>query len=676
MFMISAVPNPLSGLESALSQAARLLAEQPRLAVAQTEEILKVIPRQPNALLLQALAKIHLGELVPALKILQDLARLQPKWYAVHYELGMLYKRMGMGDLALSSLRHSLAINAESSKTWLAIADIHSANGDAEAADAAYIMQLRYADSNPRLMSAASAMAVNDIPVAERALKEYLSQNPTDVAAIRMLAEVAARLGRDYDAENLLERCLELAPGFQFARQNYAYVLNRSNRFEKALAQANILLEADPRNMSFRNLKAVALSKIGDFETAIVLYREVLSENPGYSRVWHSFGHTLKTAGRTEEAIEAYRRSIALEPHYGEAYWSLANLKTFRFTSGEMQTMREQLVRTDLADEDRFHFDFALAKALEDERNYEQAFKHYEAGNRLRKSLIQYSASRNSHKLEQNKALLGANFFAERTDFGHSSAEPIFILGMPRAGSTLLEQILSSHSQVEGTTELPDIIAVTKDLMRKHGGKAIKTYYPALLELNGEESLAYAQRYLDNTRIQRKTSAPFFIDKMPNNFAHVALIHLMFPKAKIIDARRHPMACCFSNFKQHFARGQNFSYSLDDMGRYYRDYVELMAHFDAVLPGRVLRMHYENMVEDTEVQVRRLLAYCGLPFEAACLQFHENSRAVRTASSEQVRQPIYKEGLDQWRHFEPWLEPLKQALGPVLDCYPEVPDFH
>ena len=673
---MSAVPDPSSGLEAALSQAARLLAEQPRLAVAQTEEILKVVPGQPNALLLQALAKAYLGELADALGVLQRLTGLHPKWHAAHYELGMLYKRMGMGDKALSSLRQSLALNAESSKTWLAIADIHSANGDSAAADSAYIMQLRYADGNPRLLAAAAAMASNDIPVAERALKEYLAQNPTDVAAIRMLAEVAARLGRDFDAQNLLERCLELAPGFQFARQNYAYILNRSNRFEKALEQANRLLESDPGNMSFRNLKAVALSKIGDFETAIVLYREVLSENPGYSRVWHSFGHTLKTAGQTEQAIEAYRRSIALEPNYGEAYWSLANLKTFRFTPEEMQTMRGQLQRTDLSAEDRFHFDFALAKALEDEREYAAAFEHYATGNRLRKSLIQYSAARNSQKLAQNKTLFNAAFFAERAGFGHQSAEPIFILGMPRAGSTLLEQMLSSHSQVEGTMELPDIIAVSKDLMRLNSAKQIPTYYPLLPGLGAEQALTYGQGYLDNTRIQRKTDAPFFIDKMPNNFAHVALIHLLLPNAKIIDARRHPMACCFSNFKQHFARGQNFSYSLDDMGRYYRDYVELMAHFDAVLPGRVLRVHYEHLVTDPEAQIRRVLDYCGLPFEDDCLRFYQNERAVRTASSEQVRQPIYKQGLDHWQHFEPWLEPLKKALGPVLDYYPDVPDFH
>jgi tetratricopeptide (TPR) repeat protein len=673
--MMSVVTDSSSGLEAALSQAAKLLAEQPRLAEAQTDEILKLLPEQPNALLLNALAKAKQGKLASAELALKRLARLRPQWYAVHLELGQLYRLMGLGDKAMAALRESVALKPDSPKAWLAIADIHSANGDSAAADAAYAMQLRHSDSNPRLLAAAAAMCENAVPVAERSLKDYLQENPTDVAAIRMLAEVAARLGRDQDAELLLERCLELSPGFNFARQNYAYILNRNNNFAKVLEQTEILLGADPRNMSYRNLKAVALGKIGDFDAAIALYQEVLAEHPGYSRIWHSYGHTLKTAGRTDEAVTAYRRSISIEPHYGEAYWSLANLKTFVFTDEDVIAMQAQLDRGELAAEDRFHFDFALGKALEDRRDYERSFHHYDNGNGLRKSLIQYSADRNTLKLRQNQRLFDAEFFQKRSGFGVTDADPIFILGMPRAGSTLLEQILSSHSQVEGTMELPDIISVTKDLYRRQSDTSAGTYYPMLPAMSAEQAAVYGRRYIENTRIQRRTEAPFFIDKMPNNYAHIALIRLMLPNAKIIDARRHPLACCFSNFKQHFARGQNFSYSLDDMGRYYRDYVELMAHFDEALPGSIHRVHYENMVEDTENEVRRLLAYCGLPFEDGCLRFFENNRPVRTASSEQVRRPIYKEGVDHWRHFETWLGPLKDVLGPVLEQYPEAPVF-
>ncbi|MBP7917521.1 MAG: sulfotransferase, partial [Arenimonas sp.] len=539
----------------------------------------------------------------------------------------------------------------------------------------AYGKYLQYSASNPRLMAAATAMVENRIPVAERALKDYLKDSPTDVAAIRMLAEVAARLGRDLDAENLLARCLELAPGFQFARQNYAYVLNRSNKFEQSLRQADILLQANPDNLSFKNLKAVALSKIGDYQNAIKLYDDVLVENPGYSKIWHSFGHTLKTAGLLERAIAVYRKSIELEPAYGEAYWSLANLKTFRFTDQDVGEMCRQLESERLTDEERFHFDFALGKAMEDRKDYHEAFRHYEKGNALRRKLIDYSPERNAGKVALSKKTFSADFFRERTGYGNASSEPIFILGMPRAGSTLLEQILSSHTQVEGTMELPDLIAITKDLYRRQTDRQAKTYYPMLPALSREQAADYGRHYLDSTRVHRKTGAPLFIDKMPNNFAHIGLIQLILPNARIIDARRHPLACCFSNYKQHFARGQNFSYGLDDMGRYYADYVELMAHYDDVLPGRIHRVHYENMVADTEAEVRRLLDYCGLPFEEGCLRFFENDRPVRTASSEQVRQPIYTDGVEHWRHFEEWLGPLKQALGSVLDAYPEIPEF-
>jgi tetratricopeptide (TPR) repeat protein len=672
---MSAVPDKAADLQVALSHASRLLESSPSLAAEQAQEILNVFPDQANALMFHALALGRLGKLQAAVDGLAKLCRLQPKWAAAHYELGLALWRTGQGDQAVVCLNKTLALMPGLAKAWLSLADLYSAMADSAAADRAYGKYLQYSASNPRLMAAAAAMVENRIPVAERALKDYLKDSPTDVAAIRMLAEVAARLGRDLDAENLLARCLELAPGFQFARQNYAYVLNRSNKFEQSLRQAEILLQANPGNLSFKNLKAVALSKIGDYENAIKLYDDVLAENPGYSKIWHSFGHTLKTAGLLERAIAVYRRSIELEPAYGEAYWSLANLKTFRFTDQDVGEMRRQLESQQLTDEERFHFDFALGKAMEDRKEYGEAFRHYEKGNTLRRQLIDYSPQRNAGKVAVSKKIFSAEFFRERAGYGNQSADPIFILGMPRAGSTLLEQILSSHSQVEGTMELPDVIAITKDLYRRQTDRQARTYYPMLAGMDREQAETYGLRYLDNTRVHRKTGAPFFIDKMPNNFAHIGLIQLILPNARIIDARRHPLACCFSNYKQHFARGQNFSYGLDDMGRYYADYVELMAHYDDVLPGRIHRVHYENMVADTETEVRRLLDYCGLPFEEGCLRFFENDRPVRTASSEQVRQPIYTDGVEHWRHFEEWLGPLKRALGPVLDAYPEVPEF-
>lgn len=673
---MSAVPEKSSGLEDALDNANRLLTVNPRLSEEQAAEILKIMPNQPNALMLQALAKGRMNQWQESVDLLRRLTVLQPKWAAAFMELGFVLRQSGLGDQAVIALKRAVFLKPDVPKAWLALADLHAAMGDANAADAAYAMQLKYAAANPHLMAAAGAMAENNLAVAERALKTYLKKYPTDVAAIRMLAEVASRLGRSTEAEHLLARCLELSPSFHFARQNYAHILNLNNRSEMVLRQADILLAADPGNLGYLNLKAVALSKTGDYVNAIALYERVLAENPGYSKIWHSFGHTLKTAGMTDRAIDAYRHSIALEPNFGEAYWSLANLKTFRFTDADIAEMRARLHSDDLAEEDRFHFDFALAKALEDQKLYQQAFQHYSDGNARRKTMIQYSAERNAQKVRQGKSLFSPEFFERRAAFGDVSAEPIFILGMPRAGSTLLEQILSSHSQVEGTMELPDVMSFTKELYRSRADIQNKTYFPSVAEIDAEQAAAFGRRYLDSTRIHRKAGKPHFIDKMPNNFAHVALIHLMLPYARIIDARRHPMACCFSNFKQHFARGQSFSYALEDMGRYYRDYVELMAHFDAVLPGRIHRVHYENVVADTENEVRRILDYCGLPFEDGCLRFFENERPVRTASSEQVRQPIYKEGVDHWRHFEPWLDPLKNALGPVLTHYPDVPDFN
>lgn len=524
-------------------------------------------------------------------------------------------------------------------------------------------LNIKAAMRDPRLLEAAAALNENRIPEAEARLRAHLKQYPTDVAAIRMFAEVAARIGRYADAENLLARCLELAPDFNAARHNYAVVLHRQMKTIDALREVDELLSLEPHNPGYRNLKAAILGRVGEYATSIDLYAGVLAEFPKQPKVWMSYGHALKTAGREAESIAAYRRTIELAPGLGEAYWSLANLKTFRFTAPQVEAMCAQLARAELTPEDRFHFHFTLGKAFEDAGEYAKSFEHYAEGNRLRRELIGYRPEDFSHHVERSKTLFSKSFFAERTRFGAAAADPIFIVGLPRSGSTLLEQILSSHSAVEGTMELPDVISLAKEL----SGQA--KYPEVLAGLSAQQCRALGERYLEQTRVQRKTGAPFFIDKMPNNFAHIGLIHLMLPNAKIIDARRHPMACCLSGFKQHFARGQAFTYSLDDIGRYYRDYVDLMAHFDEVLPGRVHRVYYEELIDRTEAEIRRLLDYCGLPFEAQCLRFHENERAVRTASSQQVRKPIYRDGVDHWRRFEDWLDPLKEALGPVLEAY-------
>jgi tetratricopeptide (TPR) repeat protein len=675
MVKVSAGAEPVGTIEVALNHTARLLERDPILAAEQATEILRVVPQHPAATLLLGVAQRRGGHTEAALATLEPLVGAQPNWAAAQYEQALALIDAGQPEAAVVSLRRAVALKPDLADAWRALGDQLTSSGDPAAADAAYAQQIKASTRDPRLLTAAAALCENQIPHAEALLRAHLKQSPTDVAAIRMLAEVAARLRRLEDAENLLTRCLELSPSFAAARHNYAVVLQRQNKCVEALREAETLLAQEPHNPNFKNLKAAILARIGDFEQSIDLYETLLATYPHQPKIWMSYGHALKTHGREADSIRAYEKSIELLPSLGEAYWSLANLKTLRFTAQQMETMRTQLARDDIADEHRFHLHFALAKSLEDSGAYAESFQHYTRGNSLRRAGIQYSADDVIAQTQRSKSLLTGDFFARRRDYGHPSPAPIFIVGLPRAGSTLIEQILSSHSLVEGTMELPDMPALARSVMKAARVEGEARYPEPLLSLDAQQCHALGERYLAGTRIQRKSDAPYFIDKLPNNFAHLGLIQLALPNAKIIDARRHPLGCCFSAFKQHFARGQNFTYGLEDIGRYYHDYVELMSHFDKVLPGRVHRVFYEDMVEDTESQVRRLLEYCGLPFEAGCLRFYENERAVRTASSQQVRQPIYRGGLEQWRHYEPWLQPLKTALGPVLDRYPGVPEF-
>ncbi|MDQ0463693.1 tetratricopeptide (TPR) repeat protein [Caulobacter ginsengisoli] len=628
--------EPAGDLATALAHTERLLGPRPDLAEAQAREILKVVRDHPGALTLLARAQAVQGRSRAAIDTLRRTTSLAPG--------------------------HALA--------WRLLAEQLDLVGDSAAAEQAQARHIRASVNVPELMAAATALCDNDLPTAERLLKPYLADHPTDVAAIRLLAEVAARLGRFVDSQALLERCLELAPGFTAARANHATVLYRQNKSAEAAAQLDRLLAEEPDNPGHRTLRAAARVRIGDYLDAIADYEIVLASHPDQPKAWMSYGHALKTVGRVADGIAAYRRSLALAPGLGETWWSLANLKTYRFTDEDLATMRSQLARDDLTDEDRFHLDFALGKALEDAGQFEVSFAHYAAGNALRRQTLDYDRQAHTDLVARTIAFFTPERFAERAGAGCAAPDPIFVVGLPRAGSTLVEQILASHSMVEGTMELPDIIALAR---RIAGGRNGDAYPEALADLPLSAFRELGEEYLERTRIQRKLGRPLFIDKMPNNWSHTGFIHLILPNARIVDARRHPLGCGFSGFKQHFARGQSFTYDLTDIGGYYADYVRLMAHIDAVLPGRVHRVIYEAMVADPEGQVRALLDYCGLPFEAGCLKFYENDRAVRTASSEQVRQPIFAEGVDQWRSYEPWLGPLKAALGPVLDAYPDAP---
>jgi len=525
---------------------------------------------------------------------------------------------------------------------------------------------LKAATGDPVLMRAGHALFANQLHEAEPLLKERLQRDPYDYSAIRMLAELAARIGRLHDSENLLRRAIELAPSFQAARANLATVLYRQHRAADALAMLDELAAEGEVADAHRNLRAAALGRLGGYEEAIALYREVLSRHAEQPKLWMSLAHLLKTVGKTDEAIKAYRSAIKLAPSLGEVWWSLANLKTVKFGDGEVAAMEAALDDTALDVDDRLHLHFALGKAHEDRRDADKSWQHYAAGNRIRRSQLGHDPQRITSIVDRSIAMLTPEFFASRDGHGCDAPDPIFILGMPRAGSTLLEQILASHSQVEGTMELPDLYNLVRRIDGKHALNERGAYPEALAELDGNALRALGQEYLDTTRVQRSLGKSYFIDKMPNNWAYAGFIRLILPNAKLIDARRHPLDCGFSNFKQHFARGQAFSYDLDHIGRYYSDYARLMAQLDEVQPGKVHRVIHERLVEDPEGEIRDLLAYCGLEWEDTCLRFHENRRAVRTASSEQVRQPLSKAGFGQYKPFEKWLGPLKDALGTAL----------
>ena len=598
----AAPPEPTGSLATALAHTARLLDRDPALAAEQAGEILKVVPRQPEALRLLAAA--------------------------------------------------------------------HVARGDWAAAETTTAALLDEAARDAGLVAAARALGDNRLAVAEAALRARLAARPNDIAALRMLAEVAGRLGRYGDAERLLCRAVDLAPAFVAARVNLAQVYHRRGKPADALAELDRLALHTPGDPGQRTLRAAVLARIGDTHGSLALYTAVLAEHPRQPKGWMSYGHALKTVGRIADSIAAYRTAIAQAPGLGEAWWSLANLKTLRFTADDIAAMRAALDDAALPLEDRYHLHFALGKALEDAGDYDASFSDYARGNALRRSELRYDGDEVGAHVARSRALFTPEFFAARAGSGCAAPDPIFVVGLPRAGSTLIEQILSSHSAVEGTSELSDLLSIAGRI----GGRARPSAYPeALAGLDAAALAGLGAEYLDRTRINRRTDRPFFVDKMPNNFQHIGLIQLILPNARIVDARRHPLGCGFSAFKQHFARGQGFTYDLADLGRYYRDYVALMAHFDAVLPGRVHRVVYEAMVADPEAEIRALLAYCGLPFEPGCLAFHTNDRAVRTPSAEQVRQPVYTAGVDHWQHFARHLGPLKAALGSVLDSYPAVP---
>lgn len=621
----------------------------------------------PGAKLLLAAALRLQGDFKEAETLATSLAQAVPRWAGAHFEQGMAVSRLGRPGEALRIFA-TVDRLGELPGLWREIGDARWAEGDHAGAEQAYLQHLASRVLEPGVHAGIERHRAGDLVGAEAAYKLQLKHYPHDVLALRLFAEFCSSLDRYEESEALLRACLARVPNFSLGRFGLANVVLHKNEPLNALVEIEALLARDAARYEYLSLKADALGRLGRYDDALVVLESMTTLFPNVGSIWLNYGHILRTLGRRAECEMAYRKAIALGGPVGEASWGLANLKTYRFGADELAGMRRQLAALPPGD-DRVALGFAIGKALEDEKDHEAAFRSYAAANAERRATLPYDHTEREAQLRDARTVLTRQFFEKKTGSGAKAADPIFIVGMPRSGSTLVEQILASHSMVEGTQELLELLMIARRL-------GLEASYPAALgDLEHNALLALGEEYLSRTRVFRHTSAPRFIDKMPNNFAHVGLIHLILPNARIIDVRRHPLACGFSNFKQHWASGQSFSYDLADIGRFYRNYVELMAHYDAVLPGRVHRVIYEHLVADPELQTRALLAACDLPFEEGCLRFFENDRAVRTPSSEQVRKPVNSEGLDAWRPFEPWLVPMKSALGQVLDLYPDVPAF-
>jgi len=642
--------------------------------------VLAAAPDRLDARLLLGAALRRAGDAAGAVKVLRPLTQANPNVWGLQFELGAALATLGETAPAIAALRRATDLNPKSPLAWHALGDQLAIAGEGRAAEAAQARELPGSVHDGVLGKGVRALLEGDLAQADPILNGRFGLHPTDVAAVRLLADAAMRMGSFSAAEALLRPVLDVAPAFMPARQAYAVVLLIRNEPQAALVHLDRLVEQAPETALFLSLRGSARLQVGDYDGALLDLETSLGKDPDQPRAWLSYGHVLRTIGRREACIDAYRQGLKRQPTLGEAYWSLANLKVVRFDAADLAAMRDALTQPDLNDDDRAHIHLSLAKALEDERQFETAFGHYAKGNALRRAMSPYDWKANRDYVRRNIETFTESFFRERAGAGDPSPDPIFVVGLPRSGSTLVEQILSSHSLVEGVSELPDLIAIATRVSARPAtaegdgqspsrgaeGQPPGSHYPAMLASLPPETLAELGReYIERTRVHRKLDRPFFIDKLPSNFMQLGLLHLILPNAKIIDARRNAMACCFSGFKQNFARGADYSYDLGDLGRYYVDYLDLMGHFDQALPGRVHRVHYEALIADPEVEVRRLLAYCGLQFEPSCLRFYESSRPVRTASSEQVRQPLFTEGLDHWKNFEPWLEPLRLALGPM-----------
>ena len=660
---------PLAATSSTEEEVARLRKLQNDGRHADTlrgvEPLLAAWPQNRDLLLLAARSMRHVHRIPEALLTLERLEALQPRFSRVYEERGLCHVALKNAPEAITALLTAVNLNPALPMSWRMLDGVYRLSGEAvnAATAAAHVAALKA--QPPEVVTATALFFDGEIDAAETMIRAFLLRVGDHPEGMRLLGKIGMNRDALDDAETLLRGVVTLAPDHRAARYDLIQCLILRQKYAEGLIELDALAALDPGNLQQRPLAATIAVGLGRNVEAIAIYQQMVADTPDDAdpRLW--LAHALKTVGRTGDAIEAYRGAAAARADFGDAYWSLANLKTYRFSDADIARMRDLEAAPATSAIDRLHFCFALGKAFEDRGAISESWTWYERGNALKRAESRYRAELVEANTRKQKEICTRTFFDQRSGWGDPAPDPIFIVGLPRSGSTLIEQILASHSQVEGTQELADVYRIVQRLQRRETDPGYPRYPAVLNDLSGEDLRGLGEIYLADTRVHRG-GRPRFIDKMPNNFRHIGLIHLMLPNAKIIDARREPMACCFSNLKQLFAQGQEFTYSVDDIARYYRTYLELMRHWDGALPGRVVRVIHEDVIDDLEGNVRKILDFCGLPFESACLEFHATQRSIRTPSSEQVRRPIFRDGLDHWRNYEPWLGPLETALGDAI----------
>lgn len=639
-------------------------------ALAAAKTIAVADPQDRDALYLIAANQRCLNRVPDALATLQRLEQLHPEFSLLYQERGHCYASLRDAPRAIDAFLRAVALNPALATSWEMLERLYRITGNVTNAALAAEHLSALKNLPAEVVRAESLFSDGDLSAAESILRGFTSGGGNHVEALRLLARIEQQRGALDEAEMLLEGAVKLAPNYRAARLDYVRVLLDAQKYPEALDAINLRLSHEPDDPDWVRLHAIASAGLGRHDQAIASYRRLLASSSASAELHVLLGHSLKALGQRNEAIDAYKAAAAIRPSFGDSYWSLANLKAYRFSQDEIAQMRAAEAASSANAVDRYHLCFALGKAYEDLQDFAESWRFYERGNALKCAESRYSPELIELNARMQIEVCTPQFFSARAGVGAPGADPIFVLGLPRSGSTLLEQILASHALVEGTQELYEIPRIARELQGPRADPEHPRYPSVLTELTAEEFLALGERYVLATRAYR-SEKPHFIDKMPNNFRHIGLIHLILPNAKIIDMRREPIACCLSNLKQLFAAGQEFTYSADAIARYYRAYLELMRHWDAVLPRKILRVLYEDLVDDLELNVRRILDFCGLEFQAACVEFHKTQRSIRTPSSEQVRRPIFRDALDQWRNYEPWLDPLKQALGDAVTRYRE-----